>query len=428
MPQTLALDGGAPVRRTPFHPWPVHDEREVAALREVVESGNWGGYPSPNKQAAQLAEAFASFQGARFGICTSSGTTAIEVALKAAGLRAGDDVIIPALTFVATAAAALYMGAVPVFADVDPETWCLDPDAVERAITPRTKAVLPVHLGSRMADMDRIVEIARARGLRVIEDCAHMHGGRWTSRDALEALADPLGSSPPSRSTPLPSGGAGTLGDLGAFSFQNSKLMTAGEGGMILTSDEELARVCHAYVDCGRLRPGDAPAKSQGIFGWNYRITEFQAAVLRVQLERFPEQQRVREERKAYLTERLQRIVGVATLREDDRMTTKSGYGYYLKYQAERCGGVPRDKFVFALRAEGIPASGAFYEPVYRDRLFAWRDTNVGVDYSAVSCPVAENVAYNESVWLPHQLFLGPQSDIDDVVAAIEKVTEAFRG
>ena len=404
MPEALAIDGGTPVRRAPFHPWPVHDEREVAALREVVESGNWGGFPSPNVQAAQLAEAFASFQGARFGICTSSGTTAIEVALKAAGLRAGDEVIIPALTFVATAAAALYMGAVPVFADVNADTWCLDPAQVEGAITERTKAVLPVHLGSRMADMDRIVEIAQARGLRVIEDCAHMHGGRWRTE------------------------GAGTLGDLGAFSFQNSKLMTAGEGGMILTSDEELARACHAYVDCGRLRPGDAPPKSQGIFGWNYRMTEFQAAVLRVQLERLPEQQRVREEHKAYLTERLQRIDGVATLREDDRMTTKSGYGYYLRYLSERCGDVPRDKFVFALRAEGIPASGAFYEPVYRDRLFAWRDTNVGVDYSTVSCPVAENAAYNESVWLPHQLFLGPKEDVDDVVTAIEKVTEAFRG
>jgi hypothetical protein len=118
----------------------------------------------------------------------------------------------------------------------------------------------------------------------------------------------------------------------------------------------------------------------------------------------------------------------VATLRDDDRMTQKSGYGLYFKYCADRCGGVPRDKFVFALRAEGIPASGAFYEPVYRDRLFAWRDTNVGVDYSTVSCPVAERVAYQESVWLPHQLFLGPKEDIDDVVTAIEKVTGAFRG
>jgi dTDP-4-amino-4,6-dideoxygalactose transaminase len=436
MPAALALDGGTPVRTKPFHPWPVHDEREIEALRAVIESGNWGGFPSPNVHAARFAERFAQFQTARFGICTSSGTTALEVALKAAGVRAGDEVIIPALTFVATAAAALYMGAVPVFVDVDPGTWCIDPEQAEAAVSERTKAILPVHLGSRMADMDAIMDLARRHGLRVIEDCAHMQGGAWRTSDSNEARTGPLrlrsghasGSSPPSPSTPLPAaGGAGSIGDLGCFSFQQSKLMTAGEGGIIITNDEELARTCHAYVDCGRLRPGDKPPSSQGLFGWNYRMTEFQAAVLEVQLQRLPEQQRVREANKAYLTERLQQIDGVETLRDDERMTTKSGYGFYFRYRAERCGGVPRDKFFFALRAEGIPASGAFYEPVYRDRLFAWRDTNVSVDYSAVSCPVAERAAYEESIWLPHHIFLGPREDVDDVVRAIEKVTAAFR-
>ncbi len=404
MAEKLAMDGGTPVRKTRFHAWPVHDEREIEALRGVVESGNWGGFPSPNVNAAQFAEAFAAHQHAKYGICTSSGTAAIEVALKAAGLRAGDEVIIPALTFVATAAAALYMGAIPVFVDIDEGTWCLDPTKAEAAITPRTKAILPVHLGSRMADMDAITDIARRHGLRVIEDCAHMQGGAWQGR------------------------GTGSIGDLGCFSFQNSKLMTAGEGGIVLTSDEELATVCHAYVDCGRLRPGDAPPKAQGIFGWNYRMTEFQAAVLRVQLERLPEQQRVREANKAYLMERLQQIESVETLREDDRMTTRSGYGFYFKYLSERCGARSRDDFFIALRYEGIPASGAFYEPVYRDKLFAWRDMNTGVDYSNVSCPIAERAAYEQSVWLPHQIFLGPREDVDDVVLAIEKVTEAFRG
>jgi len=407
MDDKLARDGGKPVRKLkkqPFHEWPVHDEREIEALRQVVESGNWGGFPSPNVQAAQFAEAFASHQGAAFGICTSSGTAAIEVALKAAGLRPGDEVIIPALTFVATAAAALYMGAVPVFVDIDEGTWCLDPARAEAAITPRTKAILPVHLGSRMADMDAIMDIARSHNLRVIEDCAHMQGGAWQGR------------------------GAGSIGDLGCFSFQNSKLMTAGEGGMVTTSDESLASICHAYVDCGRLRPGDAAPTAQGIFGWNYRMTEFQAAVLRVQLERLPEQQRVREANKAYLTERLQRIDGVELLLKDDRMTTKSGYGFYFKYLSARCGGKSRDDFFIALRYEGIPASGAFYEAVYRDKLFAWRDMNTGVDYSNVSCPVAERAAYEQSVWLPHQIFLGPSEDVDDVVLAIEKVAKAFRG
>jgi dTDP-4-amino-4,6-dideoxygalactose transaminase len=325
------------------------------------------------------------------------------VALKAAGIGRGDEVIIPALTFVATAAAALYVGAVPVFVDIDPETWCIDPNEAERAITERTKAVLPVHLGSRMADMDAIMSIAHARGLRVIEDCAHMHGGRWRDQ------------------------GAGSIGDLGAFSFQQSKLMTAGEGGMVVTNDEELASRCHAYVDCGRLRPGDKPSESQGVFGWNYRMTEFQAAVLRVQLERLPEQQRLREEHKRLLTERLVQIEGVSTLRMDERFTTPSGYGFYFRYCADRCGGVPRDRFVAALRAEGIFCHGDFYSPVYKDSLFAWRDAGVDADYSDVRCPVAQRVAAEESVWLPHQLFLGTEQDVEDIATAVRKVTSGFR-
>jgi dTDP-4-amino-4,6-dideoxygalactose transaminase len=404
MPDTLAIDGGPPVRGTPFPSWPVHDEREVQALRKVIESGNWGGFPSPNLRAAQFAEAFASYHTARFGICTSSGTTALEVALKAAGVKARDEVIIPALTFVATPAAALYMGAVPVFADIDPDTWCIDPNEAAKAVTERTRAIVPVHLGSRMADMDGIVELARQRGLRVIEDCAHMHGAFWRGK------------------------GAGSIGDLGCFSFQNTKLMTAGEGGIVLTSDEELDRRCHSYVDCGRLRPGDQPATSQGVFGWNYRMTEFQAAVLSVQLERLPEQVRVREENKRYLAEGLTEIEGVDTLKQDARVTAPSGYGVYFKYHADRCGGVPRDRFVLALRAEGIPCHGAFYEPVYKDALFAWRDTAVPADYSKVRCPVAERAAHLESVWLSHELFLGTRADVDDIAAAIEKVTAAFRG
>jgi dTDP-4-amino-4,6-dideoxygalactose transaminase len=403
LPERLAIDGGTPVRSAPFPSWPQHDEREVEALREVVESGNWGGFPSPNVHAARFAEAFASHQDARFGVCTASGTTALEVALKASGVRAGDEVIMPALTFVATAAAALYMGAVPVFVDVDPRTWTIDPELAERAVTERTRAILAVHLGSRIADMDRITEVARRNGLRVIEDCAHAHGSRWRDK------------------------GAGALGDFGCFSFQQSKLMTAGEGGIVLTSDEELATLAHAYVDCGRLRPGDQPPKSQGVFGWNYRMTEFQAAVLEAQLERLPEQTARRVERMAQLDALLAGIDGVSPLEVDARQTVKQGYGYYMRYDAQACGGVPRDRFVMALRAEGILAHGAFYEPVYRDALFAWRDTNVAADYSDVSCPVAERAAYEESVWLPHQLFLGEASDVEDIASAVTKVAVAFK-
>jgi dTDP-4-amino-4,6-dideoxygalactose transaminase len=401
--QQLAINGGAPVRSRPFPSWPVHDEREVQAVKEVVESGNWGGFPSPNVKASEFAQAFASYHTARYGICTSNGTTALEVALKAAGVKPGDEVIVPPLTFMATAAAALYIGAVPVFADIDPDTWCLDPDEVEKAITIKTRAVVPVHLGSRMADMDLIMEIARSHGLKVIEDCAHMHGGFWRGK------------------------GAGSIGDLGCFSFQSSKLMTAGEGGIILTSDEELEDRSQSYVNCGRIRPGDRYVGPQEALGWNYRMTELQAAILLVQLERLKEQVAARDENMQYLTVRLEGVGGVSTLRQDDRMTTRSGYGYVVKYTPEAFGDTPRNTFVAALNAEGIPCQGAFYEPVYKSPLFGWRDAPVSVDYSETFCPMAERAAYQEMVWLPHQLFLGTREDVDDIAAAIEKVAGAWR-
>jgi dTDP-4-amino-4,6-dideoxygalactose transaminase len=401
--QQLAINGGVPVRSRPFPSWPVWDQREVQAVREVVESGNWGGFPSPNVRASEFAEEFASYHTARYGICTSNGTTALEVALKAAGVKPGDEVIVPPLTFMATAAAALYIGAVPVFADITPDTWCLDPDEIEKAITRKTRAVVPVHLGSRMADMDLIMEIARSHGLKVIEDCAHMHGGFWRGK------------------------GAGSIGDLGCFSFQSSKLMTAGEGGIILTSDEELEDRSQSYVNCGRIRPGDRYVGPQEALGWNYRMTELQAAVLLVQFERLKEQVAARDENMQYLTARLEGVEGVSTLRQDDRMTTRSGYGYVVKYTPEAFGGTPRNTFVAALNAEGIPCQGAFYEPVYKSPLFGWRDAPVPVDYSETFCPVAERAAYQEMVWLPHQLFLGTRQDVDDIAAAIEKVAGAYR-
>jgi dTDP-4-amino-4,6-dideoxygalactose transaminase len=182
----LALRGGEPLRTKPWPAWPQYDERELHNLSRVLESRNWGGFPSPNVMAGEFAEKFAAHHGARFGICTTGGTTALEVALKAAGLRQGDEVIVPALTFYATAFAALVQGFVPVFVDVDPRTWCIDVSLIEEQITSRTRAIIPVHLGSRITDMEAIAGIAAKHGLRVIEDCAHMHGARWMGRGTAD--------------------------------------------------------------------------------------------------------------------------------------------------------------------------------------------------------------------------------------------------
>lgn len=396
----LALRGGDPLRTRAWPAWPQHDQRELANLTRVLESGNWGGFPSPNVMAGEFAEKFAAYHGAKFGVCTTGGTTALEVALKAAGLERGDEVLVPALTFYATAFAALVQGLKPVFVDIDPDTWCIDAAQIERHITPDTRAILPVHLGSRMADMDRIGEIARARNLKVIEDCAHMHGGAWRGS------------------------GAGSLGDVGCFSFQSSKLMTCGEGGIVITSDEALAERCNAYVNSGRGAGSDRQAAEGTMLGWNYRITEFQAAVLLAQLERLPAQVALRAKNVAHLERRVAELEGVSTLPHDGRMTTRSGYGVILRYDERAWRGVSRDRFAWALHKEGMKLYGAFYTPVYHTPLFAWKDAPIDVDYSQTSCPVAERASGKEMIWLPHEIFLGTTADIDDLCDAIVKLRE----
>jgi dTDP-4-amino-4,6-dideoxygalactose transaminase len=396
----LALRGGTPLRTKPWPAWPQHDEREMRNLQRVVESGNWGGFPSPNVVAGEFAEKFAAYHGAKHGICTTGGTTALEVSLRAAGLERGDEVLVPALTFYATAFAALIQGYKPVFVDIDPDSWCIDVTQIEQHITPDTRALLPVHLGSRMADMDRIAEIAAKHKLSMIEDCAHMHGGFWRGH------------------------GAGTLGDAGCFSFQSSKLVTCGEGGIIITNDDALADRCGAYVNSGRGKTADRQAAEGTMLGWNYRITEFQAAVLLAQLERLPEQIARRNQNIAHFEQRVAELEGVSTLAHDERMTTRSGYGVILRYDERAWRNVARDKFAWALHLEGMHLYGAFYTPVYSAPLFAWRDAPIEVDYSQTHCPVAERAAGKEMIWLPHEVFLGDTSDIDDLCDAIVKVRE----
>src|SRR5436309_680905 len=263
----LAINGGTPVRAAPYPAWPAPDDGYVDAVTEVVRSGDWGGFPEPGRNATAFEEAFAEYQGARHGVLMMNGTVTMEVALKALDIGWGDEVIIPALTFSATAYAPMAAGALPVIVDVEARTWTIDPDLVEAAITPRTRAIMPVHLGHQMADMDRISEIATKHGLAVVEDCAHAHGQQWRGK------------------------GAGCIGDFGSFSHQSSKILTAGEGGSLLTNDDDLARRAHSLIDCGRAKDAD---EKEFTFGANYRLGELHAALLAVAMERFPAQQEER--------------------------------------------------------------------------------------------------------------------------------------
>src|SRR5262249_32608304 len=238
----------------------------------------------------------------------------------------------------------LRLGAVPVFVDVRPETYCIDVAAAEAAVTPRTRAILPVHLAMSMADMDAVAALAAKRRLVVVEDCAHAHGAAWRGQ------------------------GAGSLGDAGAFSLQTSKLVTTGEGGLVTTSDDRLLEAALSYVNCGRASQADR--FGQRLLGFNYRMTELQAALLIGQIERLPGQTARRAARAARLAEGLRAQPGITLLARDERQTTQAFYHFVFKYDASVYGGAPRDRFVAALEAEGIPCDGLFYEPVYKSALF----------------------------------------------------------
>lgn len=408
----LALHGGSPLRTKPFSRWPEHGPEEVAAVSRAVESGRWGGYPPPGPETARFQEAFGAYLGAQHVVLAANGTVTLKVALRALGVGAGDEVIVPALTWVATAGAAVYLNAVPVFADVDPETLCIDPRSVEANITPKTKAIICVHLGSVMSDLDALSAIAKKHGLFLIEDCAHAHGMRWRGQ------------------------GAGTIGHAGSFSFQSSKLLTSGEGGAITTQDPVLWQKCQSMVNCGR-KEGAYAGFEGNFFSWNDRITELQSALLSAQLARLEGQQARRAQNLAHLQKRLAELgdIGLTIQRADARMSSRAFYQLVLLYDAAKWKGLSRDKLVDALEAEGVPVDGGFYVPIPDriDEIFPLRAKDYpeirarygeALSPRQLELPVARKAAYERTLWLHHALFLGSTSDIDDIVAAFLKVRE----
>jgi dTDP-4-amino-4,6-dideoxygalactose transaminase len=413
--EKLAITGGKPLRKSPFTQWPFGGKEELAALKNVLAGTGWGGQPFPGKHASSFAAKFAKLHTAKYGQCVNTGTVAIQAALKAIGILPGDEVIAPAYTWEGTVGPVLLLGAVPVFVDVDPETYCLDAKLIEQAITPKTKAVLPVHLGMRFADMDEILHIAQKHNIKVVEDCAHAHGGKWKGK------------------------GAGSMGDLGAFSFQSSKLLTCGEGGAVITNNLEYMEKVQSYINAGRASVTDQ--FHHRIVGFNYRLGEFQAAVLGAQLNRLDGQSKTRDKNMAHFEKRLKKKPGIGLLKPDPRITRLAPYGYVIKYFSSQAKDIPRAAFVAALQLEGIPCDGLFYEPVYKSSLFpvqaadfpalSWGREKPLDLRSMYSCPESEKAAYHEAVWFPHQLFLGSTKDVDAIADAIDKVLaniESLRG
>ena len=401
----LAITGGTPVRRRPFPQRPIYDERELVALKEVLESRRWTSAPyifrgdMSLSKVHQLEQRFAAYHDCKFGVATGSGTDALQIAYAAAGLGPGDEAIMPPNTFIATATAALQLDAVPIFADVDPETLCLDPEAVEAAITPRTRLIVPLHLGGYPADMDRIMEIAAKYELKVVADACHAHGTEWRGKKVA------------------------ALSDLSAFSFQQDKQITAGEGGMAVTNDQAAYEQCYILHNDGR-----GMGEQGSLFveqGWNFRMSEFQAAVLLVQLERLDEILERKNRNAKVLGQGLAEIGGLSWPQEDERITRQSYVYPHLRYHSEAFDGLPAKLVARALFAEGIPcgADGGwllYQHPLFTEARFHFQSAG-RVDYTQVHCPNAEGAA-GRWIGFPQEVLLGTSEDVEDFVEAVAKV------
>lgn len=375
----LAIDGGTPVRTAPWPEWPRSGAAERRALNEVLESGRWG---LGGDAVPELEARFAALHGARYAVACCNGTMALQAALVAAGVQPGDEVVTSPYSFAATAHAIRSLGAVPAFADVEPGTHNLDPERIEAAITERTTAILPVHIGGRPADMDGVNAIAARRGLRVVEDAAQAWLAGWRGR------------------------AVGTLGDAGAFSFQSSKNLTAGEGGMVLTGDEALYRHAWSWHDCGRDPAGSPHAHAPD--GLNLRMTEFQAALLLSGLERLPAEQAIRRQAMDALSAGLAEVEGVNTPDPDERITAHGCHIFMARLDETRFGADPRDGpdkrwVIEALRAEGIPAHPGYTTPL------------------EPGFPVCERLC-RTTIWIKHEVLLAGAAQMQDVVAAFAKV------
>lgn len=416
----LALLGGTPVRSKPFPPYPTIGDEEKKAVMEVMDSGHLSSFSASRQgflggERVQAFEAaFAAYHSMTFGVAFNSATSGLHAAVAACGAGPGDEVIVPPYTFTATATAVLHHNAIPVFADVDPVTFCMDPRSFEAAITPRTKAVIPVHLLGHPAEMDQIMAIARRHKLKVIEDCAQAPGAKYKGRLL------------------------GTMGDCAVFSFQESKNMMTGEGGMLITNDPDLAESSRMVRNHGEtVVAGEARKYLAQTIGWNYRMTEIEAAIGLVQLKKLDGLNDHRRMLANYLLDRLPVVPGLRYPVEPEQM--HHVYHVFGMTYDEQQIGIPRQRFIQALVAEGIPAGSGYPRPLYHNPLFQERMAygkqgcpftchlyQGTVSYAKGICPVAEDLCAHRALWTFVVRPPATTADMDDIIHAFEKVIEAI--
>ncbi len=416
----LALHGGTPTRSRPYGAWPEFDETDVEAVADALRSGQWSAGAGENSLIG-FERNFAAYQGAAYCLSVNSGTSALEVALRALRLPRGSEVLLAPYTYMASATAVLNTGLVPVFVDMDPETYNIDPRLIEPAITERTRAVMTVHFGGLACDLESILEIARRRGLRVIEDAAHAHGSTWNER------------------------GLGTIGDVGCFSLGFGKNLTPGIGGAVTTNDLDIFKhaIAYAELDAGprhsrfdELGIDAAPAAPGEWFPYsagNRRLGGVLAALAGAQLGRLEGQTRRRAAHGQYLSELLEDVDGLSSRREDAYVTRNANHLHIIRYDADGFGGLPRECFVEAMRAEGVDIRPGYVRPMHQADLFGdlngelslvWPrgDDGPDVDYAAMRCPAAERACQVEAIWVPQIVMLDGREAMEEIVEAADKV------
>ncbi len=401
-----ALLGGKPIRREPFPGWPRYDQRDEKNLLDVLHSGKWfrGGGDCVNRFEA----AFAGINGAKHCVATANGTGALYATLAAVGIEPGDEVIVPPYTFIATINSVLLQYALPVFVDTDPESFQIDARKIEAAVTDRTTAIMPVHLGGNVANLDAILETGGKHKIPIIEDACQAHLAEWRGKKV------------------------GTLGTAGCFSFQVTKNLSSGEGGAILTADGDLAERCYAFQNNNRARTATGYNFAYlGSRGANLRMTEFQGNLLLAQMTRLEEQSRTREQNAQYLTSMLKEIPGITPAKQYEGCTRNAYHLYMFRYKSEAFGGLPRARFLAALDAEGIPCSSG-YSPLNKEAFLATAVNSKGFRrifpkevldrYEERNhCPANDQLC-QEAVWFIQPMFLGTRSDMDQIAAAVRKV------
>ena len=400
-----ALLGGPKIRTEPFPSWPVTNTVDEEAILETLRGGQW--FRGTGQHVNRFEQAFKQLTGARNCLAVANGTSALYVALNGIGIETGDEVVVPPYTFIATINVLSRQFALPVFVDTDIETFQIDTTKIEASITSRTKAILPVHLGGSSCDLDAILKISEKHQIPVIEDACQAHLAEWRGRKV------------------------GTYGKAGCFSFQASKNLNSGEGGAILTNDDNLHEHLFTFHNNGTSRNPKRTAFAYDGTGANFRLTEFQAAILMAQMTRIEEQAKTRTANGLYLTSQLKEIPGIHPARMYEGCTRNAYHLYMFRYDQEKFAGLSRTSLLKALRAEGIPASAgyvplnkeAFLKAALNSRTYKLLYPKQVLDEweERTQCPNNDRLC-TEGVWFMQTMLLGPRSDMDSIAGAIQKI------